>query len=48
MEFNISKREREVLLLISGGYSAGEIAGELFISEETVKTHRKSLLFKLK
>lgn len=48
MEFNISKREREVLLLISRGYSAREIAGELFISEETVKTHRKSLLFKLK
>ncbi len=43
----ISKRETEVLDLISRAFSTSEIALELYISIETVKTHRKSLLTKL-
>jgi len=40
-EFKITSREREVLELISRGYNYREIAEKLFISEETVITHRK-------
>jgi ATP/maltotriose-dependent transcriptional regulator MalT len=35
----LSQRELEVLTLISQGRSNREAAGELFISEATVKTH---------
>mgnify|MGYP001011977139 CR=1 FL=1 len=42
----ISKREQEVLILISKGLSVKEIAYELNISEETIKTHRKNLIRK--
>lgn len=44
---NISKRELEVLELISKGYSNQEIAEELFISLNTVKTHISNLYLKL-
>jgi DNA-binding NarL/FixJ family response regulator len=43
----ISAREREVLRLIAQQYSSRQIAQALFISEETVKTHRKHLFRKL-
>jgi DNA-binding NarL/FixJ family response regulator len=43
----LSPREREVLLLISQGLSNTEIAAELFISPETVKTYVSRLLTKL-
>lgn len=46
-ELHISKREYEVLQLISQGFSNQEIAAELFISESTVKTHVSNLLSKL-
>lgn len=42
----ISRREREVLLLIADGFTNAEIAEKLFISVPTVNTHRKSLLAK--
>jgi DNA-binding NarL/FixJ family response regulator len=42
----ISRREKEVLLLIAEGFTNGEIAEKLFISVPTVNTHRKSLLEK--
>ncbi len=42
----ISKRELEVLVLISKGLSVKEISTELNISEETIKTHRKNLFKK--
>lgn len=44
---SISPREQEVLRLISAGYSNGQIAQKLSISEATVKTHLSSIYRKL-
>jgi DNA-binding NarL/FixJ family response regulator len=46
-ELGISKREYEVLQLISNGLSNKEIADQLFLSESTIKTHVSNLLTKL-
>jgi DNA-binding NarL/FixJ family response regulator len=43
----LSARELEVLLLLDRHLSTDEIAGRLFISEHTVRSHVKSLLGKL-
>lgn len=43
----LSPRERDVFLLASKGLGNSEIAGSLFISEATVKTHLRSVLDKL-
>ncbi|QIN83343.1 hypothetical protein GBA63_12375 [Rubrobacter tropicus] len=43
----LSKRELEVLALISAGNSNQEIAGKLFVSKGTVKTHINRLYRKL-
>lgn len=43
----LSPREREVLTLVSRGYTNGQIAAELFISEATVKTHLVRIFEKL-
>lgn len=43
----LTKREREILTLIAREYSNPQIAEELFISIQTVNTHRKNLLKKL-
>jgi DNA-binding NarL/FixJ family response regulator len=42
----ITRREKEVLLLISEGMTNHEIGEKLFISTTTVDTHRKNLLAK--
>ncbi|MRS03267.1 response regulator transcription factor [bacterium] len=42
----VTTREREILELISQGFSTKEIASMLFISEETVKSHRHHLFSK--
>lgn len=46
-EESLSRRETEVLQLISEGNSNKEIGKRLFISEETVKGHVKNILGKL-
>lgn len=43
----LSKREYEILLLISSGYNNKEIAKDLFISEKTVKNHITNLFKKI-
>ena len=42
----ITRREKEVLMLIAKGLTNKEIADKLFISTTTVDTHRKNLLAK--
>ncbi len=44
---NLTKRELEILQLIGKEYTNQEIADELFISTNTVFTHRKNLMKKL-
>jgi len=43
----LTQREREVLTMLAHGKSNAELAGELFVSEGTIKTHVSSLLAKL-
>lgn len=43
----LSPREKEVLTLVAKGLSNREIAAHLFISENTVKNHLRSILEKL-
>jgi DNA-binding NarL/FixJ family response regulator len=42
----ITRREKEILLLIADGLTNNKIADKLFISTTTVDTHRKNLLTK--
>lgn len=46
-EEKLSNREREVAVLVSGGYSNKVIGDKLCISEKTVKTHISNILSKL-
>ncbi|MCX5971395.1 MAG: response regulator transcription factor [Coprothermobacterota bacterium] len=43
----LSEREREILVLLAGGFSNKEIAGRLFLAEGTVKNHITNILGKL-
>ncbi|MGN6125819.1 MAG: response regulator [Humibacter sp.] len=44
---DLTEREREILVLIAKGLSNGEIATQLFIAEQTVKTHVSRIFTKL-
>jgi DNA-binding NarL/FixJ family response regulator len=46
-DFNLSKREKEVLQLLGNGKSYKMIAAELYISYETVHNHIKRIYQKL-
>ena len=46
-DLGITPRELEILELIAQGLSNREIAGKLFVSENTVKTHSSRLFDKL-
>ncbi len=43
----LSKKETEVITLISDGFTTKEIAEQLFISTRTVETHRTNMMKKL-
>jgi len=43
----ITPREREVLYLIAYEHTAKEIANKLYVSYETVNSHRKNIMHKL-
>jgi LuxR family transcriptional regulator, maltose regulon positive regulatory protein len=47
IEGRLTRREAEVLKLISLGYTNREIAGELFIAEVTAKVHVRNIIRKL-
>lgn len=44
---DLTDREREILVLVARGRTNTEIAAELFIAVQTVKTHVSRILFKL-
>jgi DNA-binding NarL/FixJ family response regulator len=44
----LTKREKEILLLVSEGLTNEEIGKKIFISEKTVKTHLTNIFDKLK
>jgi ATP/maltotriose-dependent transcriptional regulator MalT len=46
-QLELSKRELEILNLLAQGHSNQEIAGKLFVSLSTVKTHIQNLFEKL-
>ena len=43
----LTQREREILQLLADGMSNADVAGRLFISQETVKSHVRHILTKL-
>lgn len=47
MNHSISYREFEILELISLEFTSEEIAQKLFVSTETVRSHRKNLFSKM-
>lgn len=45
--YSLSKREVEIIGFIKNGFSSEEIAQKLFLSFETVRSHRKNIYLKL-
>lgn len=43
----LTRREKEILVLIASGLTNGEMAEKLFVSQWTVDSHRKSIMTKL-
>jgi len=46
-KFNLTRREMEVMKMVGQAKSNKEIAGELYISDQTVSVHRKNIMRKL-
>lgn len=46
-QFNLTKREQELLQLIKTGFTNQQIADQLYLSIYTVETHRKNIMQKL-
>ncbi|WP_121357265.1 response regulator [Flavisolibacter nicotianae] len=46
-QLKLSSREKEILQLIRAGHSNKEIAARLYLSELTIKTHRKNIMKKM-
>jgi DNA-binding CsgD family transcriptional regulator len=46
-EYRITAREHDVLELVANGCSTAEIARELWITEDTVRTHIKRMMIRL-
>jgi DNA-binding NarL/FixJ family response regulator len=44
---DLSEREKEIIKCLAEGMNTRAIAGFLFISEHTVKTHRRNIMHKL-
>ncbi|WP_433900759.1 response regulator transcription factor [Sphingobacterium puteale] len=45
---HLTRREKEILIMISNGHTSNQIAEKLFLSPVTVETHRRNLLTKFK
>jgi DNA-binding NarL/FixJ family response regulator len=43
----LTERESEIIVWISEGYTNGQIAEKLFLSNHTINTHRKNIMAKL-
>lgn len=48
MKFEVSPREYEILTRLAEGKTAVQIGKELYITSETVKTHKSRMFFKFK
>lgn len=46
-DYGLTKREKEIILLITQGKTSKDIAQKLFISEHTARQHRKNILKKV-
>lgn len=46
LPLRFSKRELEVLQLVASGKTSREIASQLFVSLQTVESHRKNMIRK--
>jgi len=46
-QYKLSDRELDVIRLMAEGLTSSEIAEKLFLSDHTIKTHRKNILKKL-
>ncbi|RYZ75578.1 MAG: response regulator transcription factor [Proteobacteria bacterium] len=47
LRYQLTKRELEIITLICKGASTPELSEKLFISENTVNTHRRNIMYKL-
>ena len=47
-DLGLSAREAEIMSLIAGGHTNGEIAARLFLAEKTVKNHVNRIYSKLR